>query len=93
MMARKRNVYLGRRVRDIGRPGLDRPSEFREIADAILRDYKAGRISAATARGRLLLLLRNTYVKHNSKVKGWSRKTRESIRKYIRKLMSEVRKR
>lgn len=57
--------YLGHRVRDVGGPGLDSPSEFRGILRAVLRDYRRGCISGETARGRLLLLYRLTYPRHN----------------------------
>ena len=62
-MARRRNprtgrktVYLGHRVRDTGKAGLDNIGEVRGIARAILRDYRAGRISRAKAMRRLNLL-------------------------------------
>lgn len=37
--------YLGRRVKDRGQKGLDSAREFYDIIKAILRDYKAGRIT------------------------------------------------
>jgi len=49
-------VYLGKKVKDVGKPGLDSVSEVRGIRDQILRDRKAGRISARTAASRMNLL-------------------------------------
>jgi len=57
-----RNVYLGQGcmsppcVDDRGRPGLDRISEVRDIADRIIEDCEAGRISYRTAMARMNLL-------------------------------------
>lgn len=86
----RRYKYLGRRVRDTGRPGLDRPSEFIAIARAVVRDRRTGRISRRTARGRLLLLYRLTDPRRNGKVRGWSSTTRERVRRAIRRYMEEV---
>lgn len=83
---RKRYVYLGKRVRDTGRRGLDRPKEFIGIAKAIARDYKAGRISKRKALGRYMLLMRLTSPKHNRKVRSWSPKTRARVRAEIRRI-------
>ena len=85
-----RYVYLGKRVPDVGKPGLDRPSEFRKIERAIVRDYKSGRISKRKARGRLLLLYRLTDPRKNSNVKDWSPRTRKSVRSDIRKAMRSL---
>lgn len=52
----RRYVYLGRRVPDIGARGLDRATEVRGIADAILADYMAGRTSYRRTMSRLNLL-------------------------------------
>lgn len=85
-----RYVYLGKRVPDVGKPGLDRPSEFRRIERAIVRDYKSGKISKQKARGRLLLLYRLTDPRKNSKVRGWSPRTRQSVRVEIRQAMRSL---
>ena len=86
----KRYKYLGKKVKDVGAQGLDRPSEFEGITEAILEAYESGEIDERTARGQLLLLLRLTYPKNNRKVRGWSPRTRERIRKMIRKAMTQL---
>ena len=52
----RKYVYLGRKVEDVGEEGLDTVEECRKIADAILEDYREGRISYRTAMSRLNLL-------------------------------------
>jgi len=52
----RKYVYLGKRVEDVGEEGLDTVEECRAIADAILEDYREGRISYRTAMSRLNLL-------------------------------------
>lgn len=85
-----RNVYLGTRVKDRRGKGLDSPSEFYDIIDAILDDTEEGRIDPATARGRLLLLLRLTYPSKNKKARKIAPSTRKEIRREIRKAMKMV---
>ena len=51
-----RNVYLGKRVPDTGKKGLDNVREVRGIRDAILEDRRKGRISKRTAASRMNLL-------------------------------------
>jgi len=77
-------------VEDRGKEGLDSAKEFYDIMNAIMQDYKKGKISAKTARGRLLLLYRLTFKKKNSKIKHLSNKTLTRIRKKIKALMSEI---
>jgi hypothetical protein len=90
-MARKRGYkYLGKRVKDTGLKGLDKPREFRGIARAIVRDFRKGKIGEKTARGRLLLLLRLSKPKNNSKVRGWSPRTRVMVQNYIRRMMRSL---
>lgn len=60
--------YLGRKVKDRGRKGLDSAKEFYDIIRAIVSDYKGGNISKGTARGRLLLLYRLSFKKHNQRL-------------------------
>jgi len=52
----RKTVYLGHRVPDIRRAGLDNPREVRGIVNEILEDYERGRISYRTAMSRLNLL-------------------------------------
>ena len=54
--SRKGNVYLGKRVRDTGRPGLDNLREVRGIANAIIYDYTHHKIPYRTAMSRMNLL-------------------------------------
>jgi hypothetical protein len=54
-MARE-NVYLGSRVEDRGKEGLDSISEVADIAEAIIEDCVSGRISYRTAMSRMNLL-------------------------------------
>jgi len=54
-MARE-NVYLGTRVEDRGKEGLDTISEVADIAEAIIEDCVSGRISYRTAMARMNLL-------------------------------------
>jgi len=89
-MGKSRFKYLGKRVKDIALEGLDSPSEFYGILKAIIHDYKRGRITKSTARGRLLLLFRLTYPEKNKKVKRLAGSTRREIRKKIRLTMSEL---
>jgi len=87
---RSRNKYLGKRVPDIGRPGLSNPKEFRQIAREIYRDYRAGRISRKQAQGRYLLLIRLTYKKNNSNVSHLSVRTLSKLRKEIKEWMKKL---
>ena len=82
--------YLGKKVKDRGRKGLDSAKEFYDIIRAIVRDYRGGIISKETARGRLLLLYRLSFKKNNSKIKHLSNKTLERIRKRIKEEMSRL---
>lgn len=51
-----KNVYLGKSVPDICRPGLDQRREVRGICNRILEDYHSRRISYSKAMRRLNLL-------------------------------------
>ena len=82
--------YLGKKVKDRGRKGLDSAKEFYDIIRAIVRGYRRGIISKETARGRLLLLYRLSFKKNNSKIKHLSNKTLERIRKRIKEEMSRL---
>jgi len=52
----RKTYYLGWRVRDTGKAGLDSVSECEGIAKAIYRDYKAGRLTRKQASGRFARL-------------------------------------
>ncbi|NJE27049.1 hypothetical protein E3E22_10595 [Thermococcus sp. MV5] len=91
-MVRSRYKYLGKRIKDRKKKGLDSAREFYDMIKAILRDYKSGKISDKTARGRLLLLYRLSFKKNNSKIKDLSNSTLLRIRKRIKEAMKEIRK-
>ena len=82
--------YLGRKVKDRGKKGLDSAKEFYDMIKAIVRDYKSREISKETARGRLLLFYRLSFKKNNSKIKHLSNKTPQRIRERIRQEMSRL---
>lgn len=86
----RKNVYLGTRVKDVGKEGLDDPREFRGIMRAIENDLKNRRIDIQEARGRLLLLYRLTDPSKNKKVRNWSERTRTQIQQEIRRKMSQL---
>jgi len=79
--------YLGKRVKDVRKKGLDSYSEFIAIANAVIKDYKAKKITKNVARGRLLLLWRLTDPQKNSKAKALTVAQRKKILDYTRKLM------
>ena len=87
-MARE-NIYLGKRVKDTGKKGLDKLSEVRGIARNILKDYRKKRISYKTAMSRMNLL--TLIVSRDSDFQKGSKKTRakriiERYRKRLKKL-------
>lgn len=55
-MAKRKNKYLGTRVPDIGRPGLDTITEVKGIVAEIIRDVKNRRITYRTGMSRMNLL-------------------------------------
>ncbi len=71
----RRTVYLGHRVKDTGKPGLDNPKEVKGITNAVIEDYKSGRISYRTAMSRLNLL--KLVVKKDKKFRGKRKAYRE----------------
>jgi len=85
----KRYKYLGKRVKDVGKKGLDKISEYRGILRAIIKDLKSGKISKKTARGRLLLLYRLTFPSKNKKIRGVSKTTLKRLRSEIRNAMKK----
>lgn len=82
---RKKNVYLGTKVKDIGRKGLDTLKEVEDICKAILEDYKKGVIDYAKAVRRLVFL-KTTVIKRNSKLEGKKKKAYAIVDKYLKKL-------
>ena len=86
----RRTVYLGHRVPDTGKPGLDNLTEVRRIANAIVRDYKKHRISKRTATSRLNLL--KLIVKKDSDFRGRKLKRAYSIIERARERMKGRRK-
>ncbi|MEM4460650.1 MAG: hypothetical protein QXY70_00755 [Nanopusillaceae archaeon] len=85
-----RTVYLGKRVRDVRKKGLDSISEFYGIMREIMRDYRLGRINAKKAKGRLLLLYLLTFRRKNKNVMAIPKKQRIKIRNDIKKLLSKL---
>ncbi len=77
----RKTVYLGHRVKDTGKPGLDNLKEVEGIAKAILRDYKAGRIDKKTASGRFAEL-RNRVIPRTKALRGKVRKAQAIVDKY-----------
>ncbi|MEM5806391.1 MAG: hypothetical protein QXO07_01305 [Candidatus Aenigmatarchaeota archaeon] len=82
--------YLGKKVKDIGKKGLDKVIEYKKIANAIYRDFKKRRISKKVALGRLLLLYRLTFKSKNRKIRNVSNSTLKKLRNYIRKIMKKL---
>ena len=82
--------YLGKVVKDVGKPGLDKEKEYRDILKAILRDYRRGKIDASTARGRLLLLYRLTFPSRNVKARNIPKEKRIKLREAIKKAMEKI---
>jgi len=82
--------YLGKTVKDTGEKGLDNPSEFRGIIKSIISDYREGKISKETAKGRLLLLYRLTFPEHNHKVSKIPEERLEKIREEIKRAMKKL---
>ena len=81
----RKTVYLGHRVPDTGKPGLDSAKEAKAIARAILKDYKSGKIDKRTATSRLNLL--ELIIKKDSDMRG-KKEAREYIDKVIRPKIS-----
>lgn len=85
-----RYKYLGKRVRDIKRKGLDTYKEYKAILRAILKDRFSGKISRKKARGRLLLLYRLTFPSKNKKARSISATKREKLRQLILRAMRKI---
>ena len=81
----RRTVYLGHRVRDVSKPGLDSLKEVENICKAILNDYRRGRISAREANGRFARL-HNTIIPRTKALKGKVRRAQAIVKRYWKKL-------
>ncbi|WP_297091952.1 hypothetical protein [Thermococcus sp.] len=90
MSRKNRNIYLGKRVKDTGKKGLDSLREVEDICKEILKDYEKKKISYATAMRRLVFL-RTTVIKRNEKLVGKKRKAYKIVKKYEEKLMKMMR--
>lgn len=92
-MAKKRNPrtgrkteYLGHRVKDTRKPGLDNLSEVKGIIKKILEDHRKRRINYRTAVSRLNLLKLITKKDEDFKRKGLRRKAWKLIEEGREKL-------
>jgi len=82
---KRRNVYLGTKVKDIGRKGLDTLKEVEGICKAILKDFKTHKITYAKAVRRLVFL-KTTVIKRNSKLQGKKKKAYAIVDKYLKRI-------
>ena len=89
-MARRK--YLGKKVKDRGRKGLDRLSEVKGIARAIVRDYKRRKTSYKTAMSRLNLLSLVAKKQARKKHVRFKYKTAKRIIDSFRKKLKALRK-
>ncbi|RLG82805.1 MAG: hypothetical protein DRO40_06715 [Thermoprotei archaeon] len=89
-MARE-NIYLGKRVKDTRKKGLDNLNEVRGIAKSILQDYRRKRISYKTATSRMNLL--KLIVSRDSDFQSPKKKARAKriVDRYRKRLMKEKR--
>jgi len=87
-----RNVYLGKTVKDVGKPGLDHLSEVEGICKQIIKDYERGRISKKTANGRFSLLY-NFVIPRNSKMTAKQKKEARQIVKAYWEYLSKLERR
>ena len=80
-----KTVYLGKVVKDTGKPGLDNLREVRDICRAIIEQFMKGKISYAKAMRRLTFL-ETTVIKRDSKLEGKKRKAYAIVKKFKQKL-------
>lgn len=80
-----KTVYLGKVVKDTGKPGLDNLREVRDICKAIINQFMKRKISYAKAM-RQLNFLETTVIKRDSKLEGKKRKAYAIVRKFKKKL-------
>jgi len=83
---KRENVYLGKRVPDIGKPGLDALKEVRGIAKSIYRDYESGVIDKTLALKRLALLKLVVMRDHDFQDPDKRTKALRTINYYMRKI-------
>lgn len=84
------NVYLGKRVEDTRKKGLDSLREVRDIAESIVEDCVSGRISYRTAMSRMNLL--ELIVTRDRDFQGAKKtKARAIVDHYREKLVEECR--
>jgi len=77
-----RNTYLGTRVKDIGRPGLDTLTEVKGITAAVIKDVKDGKITYRTGMSRLNLL--TLIVSRSKRFKGRRERRAQEIINHAR---------
>ena len=85
-----RTVYLGKRVKDVNKKGLDSESEVRGIAKNIILDYQKRRISYRTAMSRMNLL--ELVIQKDSKIPSSKKKKFRSIVDKYRERLVEMKK-
>ncbi|WP_050002434.1 hypothetical protein [Thermococcus eurythermalis] len=88
--SKNRYKYLGSRVKDSKKKGLDSVQDFLKIKKAIVEDYRSGKISEKTARGRLLLLYRLTFKEKNSKIEHIPEQELKKLRDKIKDTMNAL---
>jgi len=83
----RKTVYLGHRVRDTRRAGLDTLREVEDICKAIIRDYRSGKINKKTANGRFSRLY-NAIIPRSKGLVGKKRQAKKIVRRYWDKLVA-----
>lgn len=82
-----KRIYLGVVCPDTRKEGIDSLKEVQCICDAILDDYKKGRISKKTASGRIARM-HNTVI---PKLKTLNKKQKEKAKKIMKKCWERLR--
>ena len=88
---KKNYKYLGKRVRDVGKCGLDSLSEVRGIVAEIIKDYKTGKITYRTAMSRMNLLSLIVTKAKAFKAKKKTQKKAKLLIKHGRKILQKLR--
>ncbi len=81
----RKTYYLGWRVKDTGKSGLDSVAEVERICKKIYQDYKAGRLDKREASGRFAKL-HNTIIPRTKALKGYKREAKKIVKEYWEKL-------